>query len=315
MDRFFWISQQEIDALLETRGNDWRVYLALRHRADFTHGRFTHYSAKRITAASIGRDISLPAAAGVPALAMTRKDVSRALERLIKCGLIDDMSRENGFLRLRLPHVAASAAGQTQSQNRLPQVENEIASGLSRTEPATKPSTQGASGGNKGRLPHEESQDAPRASRTNAVKSAEIIALHGFAGNDSGDVNNKNKTLSNTPCVHEGGNHSPSAKKTYSPASRACDEKPENPETEKQVDRFRDLVIEEGEGIIQYPDTSISRKIYASWVRMNPRECDVREAVRSVLEHPEQRPTPTSIDIELRSQIKVSKSTKGRLAL
>lgn len=325
MDRFFCISQEEIDALLKTRGNDWRVYLELRQKADFITGWLTHHSAKKMTAASIGRKVSLPSTAGVPALEMTRKDVSRALERLIKCGLIDHLSRENRFLRLRLPHVARRVEEQTKSQNRLPPVESEIPSGLPQTGPATKPAIQGLSASSKERLPHNEPQDTPRASRTNAVKSAEIIALHGFAGNDAGGVNNKNKTISNTPLVNEGGNHSPSAGKTHSPALRAYDEKPEKTETGKPdtADRVRSIVAEVGKdrygnNLIRNLYSERSKVIFRGLAEFDER--DIREAVRKVISDNTLMKSPESIDAVLRPTQYAKKrpeplTRKGSLAL
>ena len=324
MERFFWMSQQEIDTLMKTRGEDWRVYLCLRKRANFETGWLDHYSAKKMTSASIGREISLPSSSGVPVLEMTRKDVSRSLVRLIGSGLIDGLSREKNFLRLRLPLIKANTKEEKASQSRLSQTEGEKRSRMSRVETAIILPVKGVADGTGAGVSQDDPQLALIVSHAETAESAQILAFQRIAGNEIDTVNNKNKNISKPP-ISEGENHSPSAGKTHTPALRACNQKPEKSRAEKPdaANRVRDIVATvgkdaNGHNLIRNLYTERSKIIFRGLAGFDER--DIREAVRNVLSNTNLPPSPESIDSVLRSKSGVHKRSetsrmKGWLAL
>lgn len=184
----FWISQTEINLLLASRNDDWRVYLTLRQHASFKTGRLDHYSAKKMTAASIARAISLPSSAGVPAMEMTRKDVSRSLARLVRCGLVSELTRERGFLRLRLPYAVVNTNKGAEGQNRMPQTDENRPPRVSHVETEQSVAAQDAAKRTETRLPPDTSANCPRQSQGETNKSSETVAVQAICGSESAPV-------------------------------------------------------------------------------------------------------------------------------
>ncbi len=307
----FWISLTESNLLMATRGEDWRVYLLLRQRASFKTGRLDHYSAKRMTAASIAREISLPASAGVPAMEMSRKDVSRSLARLVRCGLVSELTRERGFLRLRLPYAVVNTNKGAEGQNSMPQTDENRPPRVSHVETEQSVAAQDAAKRTETRLPPDASANCPRQSQGEIKKSSETVAVQAICGSESASVNSKNK-VNNKPPVFRGETPSPSALKPH--LDRSTSGLPENPE--EPADRYRSIVEEESKGIIMFTGSDMSRNIFRRWALIKAGERDIRDAVREVMTTASMRQTPNSVDEVLRSKmIAPPKSTKGSICL
>lgn len=307
----FWISQTEINLLLASRNDDWRVYLELRQHASFKTGRLDHYSAKKMTAASIARAISLPSSAGVPAMEMTRKDVSRSLERLVRCGLVSELTRERGFLRLQLPYAVVNTNKGAEGQNRMPQTDENRPPRVSHVETEQSVAAQDAAKRTETRLPPDASANCPRQSQGETNKSSETVAVQAICGSESAPVNSKNK-VNNKPPVFRGETPSPSALKPH--LDRSTSGLPENPE--EPADRYRSIVEEESKGIIMFTGSDMSRNIFRRWALIKAGERDIRDAVREVMTTASMRQTPNSVDEVLRSKmIAPPKSTKGSICL
>ena len=313
MEMHLWLSEREIDCLLQMHSNvDWRVYIKLRKRADFRSGRLTHPSALRMTHASIARQVSVQSSRGVKAFDVEGKEVSRSIERLVRVGLIDELDYEGGYLRLRLPLVKGDVDNEPESDGKLSQSADDTKPILSRPEATEKPAV---------RTNHveedfwEDDSDEEDGSRLSQQEEGEIaVSLENTASDAIPDscvnntVNSLNKNNNPPSIMKSGGQGSPSAKrsttKTNSPAKRAYGENPEKDKGEDEAARFCGIVRDEGKGGIRYLDTALSREIYASWKGLNVSESDLRNAVREVLSRPQNPPTPTSIDKELREQFK-----------
>jgi hypothetical protein len=134
---------------------------------------------------------------------------------------------------------------------------------------------------------------------------SETVVAQGFLAVEQSSFSTVNPKSTITPLKaqteNQGGKDPlPAASKNPIQTRSAATQLAENPEEKAQIDRYRDIVREEGSGIIRYLDTAISRGIYLSWAKLKADLRDVREAVRTVLKSAHLLQTPTSIDIVLR---------------
>jgi hypothetical protein len=317
MERGFFITQTELTALLRTRHpDDWRVYFALRQRADFRSGRLEHYSALKMTTGSIAAEISLPSSQGTEASSVNKWGVGRSLKRLEALGLIDELKRSGKYLRLRCPLIyqekqERKATNSPKSTGRSttmsdPWKEGEgltssgIAGHSNRTD-AIKPATTQANSNGKA---------ATVANPENAANEA----ASGLARGGGCSLSIKNKSTI-TPSAIQGGNGSPAAHQNQPAAfGGSAVEIEETPEA-----RYRRIVEDEGGGVIRFIDSKMSAQVFKGWAAIKAGERDVRDAVREVIYDASRKPTPHSVDDVLRIMLNPKKggidAYKGRLAL
>ena len=306
MKPYFSLSTEETALLKRTRGDECRLYIALRERADFKTGRLDHPSARHLTSASLARELSLPASQGMPALILERKDISRGIERLQTQGLVDEVERQGHAIRLRLPLVARSTCNAHPAQNKLSQREAEPAPRMSRF-PGDAASTenleewaasQSAAGNVTPRLSQPPAKSRARLPQTHSGHSVETPAGLGLSGFSDCALNTEIQKTS-TPITQPkaGKVIPPSAAKIkthHAPSALTA-------ENEK-CNRYRAILDEVGQGRIQWTNSKISCGYYAAWEAWKLSDADVRAAAIELLGQPERPQTPNSVDAILREK-------------
>lgn len=303
----YMFNSTELDSLMTVRNDcDWRVYMNLRKSADFKTGKLEHRSALQITTGKIAREISLPAANGSAPIVFERWDVLNSIERLIKAGLIDSFEKVGHYLRLRLPLLVQPSKDMAERSSRS-EVEKQPRSARSVTTPQTlvaeaSPTVE------KTRCAPSTVKNDPWSSPCEDEWPSETVVAQGFQGDEQAAFSTVNPKSTITPLKTQDENPRgettlPSASKTQIQTHTAASQLAENTEETAQINRYRDIVREEGGSIIRYLDTAISRGIYLSWAKLKADLRDVREAVRTVLKSAHLLQTPTSIDIVLRRAV------------
>lgn len=297
----------ELDSLMTVRNDcDWRVYMNLRKSADFKTGKLEHRSALQITTGKIAREISLPAANGSAPIVFERWDVLNSIERLIKAGLIDSFEKVGHYLRLRLPLLVQPSKDMAERSSRS-EVEKQPRSARSVTTPQTlvaeaSPTVE------KTRCAPSTVENDPWSSPDEDELHSESVVAQGFQANEQPAFSTVNPKSTITPLKTQDENPRgetplPSASKNQIQTHTAASQLAENTEETAQINRYRDIVREEGGSIIRYLDTAISRGIYLAWAKLKADVRDVREAVRTVLKSAHLLQTPGSIDIVLRRAV------------
>ncbi len=310
MDPIYGFDKYEMSALIgQARGEDCRLYLALRRRADFKTGTMAHPSTKNLSLSSLARLLSLPASPGVPALDLTHKDVRRGIQRLEALGLIDEIRHEGRSLKLRLPLVAKAAERLSGKVAEKPKrlSGNSHNQKQAKTHEESAPSRE-ASINLALRLSGTEAENRLRLSGNVSTQSTETIADAGFAGNRERALITKTKDI-NTPCTlsKTGKERSPSAPKIethHAPSALT--------ENLEKSDRFRAIIEEAGHKRLLWVDSQTSRRIYANWEAMGVSDADIRNAVVELLAHPERKPTPNGVDAIIRASRTPLPQTKPR---
>lgn len=287
--KYFSYTPHEHEALLQTRQLvDMRVYMCLKEKADFTTGRLEHPSVLKLTTASLAREISQPAKERAAAQIFTRLDVRHAIDRLEAIGLIDEIDRKEGYLRLRLPMVAANTAKPAPSQK-------QFAAQFATNKP---PKTVVAQGIEK----KEGGQFAAQFAAVNDGESAETIAAQGKAVDQKPPFSMCEPSVVNPPLSPQGeGDLMLSASETQNqpqPRSAASQlaEGVEKAKTETPETRYQAAIVEAGGGLIMYPNSKQSHDIYRRWGIRGVDIRDLREAVKAVIKSPTMKPTPNAVD-------------------
>ncbi len=312
MDPIYGLDKHEMSALIgQARGEDCRLYLALRRRADFKTGTMAHPSTKNLSLSSLARLLSLPASPGVPALALTHTDIRRGVQRLEALGLVDEIRHDGRALKLRLPLVANAAeklSGQVAEKARRLSG-NSQNQRQTETQEASAPS-QEASINSAATLSSAEAKNGLRLSGNTFTESAEALADTGITGNRGNCFITKTKDV-NTPCTQPkakaGNDTSPSAPKFkthHAPSALA--------KSLEKSDRFRAIMEEAGQKRLLWVDSLTSKRIYANWDAMGVSDADIRDAVVELLAHPERKPTPNGVDAIIRASRTPPPQTKPR---
>ena len=307
----YMFNSTELDSLMTVRNDcDWRVYMNLRKSADFKTGKLEHRTALQITTGKIAREISLPAANGSAPIVFERWDILNSIERLIKAGLIDSFEKVGHYLRLRLPLLIQPSKDTAERSSRS-EAEKQQRSSRSVTTPQTlvaeaSPTVE------KSRCAPSTVENDPWSSPCEDGWPSETVVAQGFQADEQPAFSTVNPKSTITPLKTQDENPRgetplPAASKnqpqkqlqTHTAATQLA----ENTEETAQINRYRDIVREEGGSIIRYLDTAISRGIYLSWAKLKADLRDVREAVRTVLKSAHLLQTPTSIDIVLRRAV------------
>lgn len=330
----YMFNSTELDSLMTVRNDcDWRVYMNLRKSADFKTGKLEHRSALQITTGKIAREISLPAANGSAPIIFERWDVLNSIERLIKAGLIDNFEKVGHYLRLRLPLLIQPSKDTAERSSRS-EAEKQQRSARSVTTPQSlvaeaSPTVE------KTRCAPSTVKNDPWSSPCEDEWPSETFVAQGFQGDEQPAFSTVNPKSTITPLkahdeIQGGKDPLPAASKTQNQPQKpiqthtAASQLAEKTEETAQINRYRDIVREEGGSIIRYLDTAISRGIYLSWAKLKADLRDVREAVRTVLKSAHLLQTPGSIDIVLRravaaaiksSEHKARGTGRGSLAL
>lgn len=303
----YMFNSTELDSLMTVRNDcDWRVYMNLRKSADFKTGKLEHRSALQITTGKIAREISLPAANGSAPIIFERWDVLNSIERLIKAGLIDSFEKVGHYLRLRLPLLIQHSKDTAERSSRS-EAEKQQRATRSMTTPQTlvaeaSPTVE------KTRCAPSSVENDPWSSPGEDECPSETVVAQGFQADERPAFSTVNPKSTITPLKTQDKNPRgetplPSASKNQIQIRSAASQLAENTEEAAQINRYRDIVREEGGSIIRYLDTAISRGIYLSWANLKADLRDVREAVRTVLKSAHLLQTPGSIDIVLRRAV------------
>lgn len=303
----YMFNSTELDSLMSVRNDcDWRVYMSLRKSADFKTGKLEHRSALQITTGKIAREISLPAANGSAPIIFERWDVLNSIERLIKAGLIDCFEKVGHYLRLRLP-LLIQASKDTAERCARSEAEKQPRSARMLKTHQTLVADASSMVEIK-RCARSEAENDPWSSLKESELPSGTVVTQRFQASEQTAFSTINPRSTITPPKTQDENPRgetplPSASKTQIQTRSAATQLAENPEESAQIDCYRDIVHEEGAGIIRYLDTAISRGIYLSWAKLKTDLRDVREAVRTVLKSAHLLQTPGSIDIVLRRAV------------
>lgn len=309
---FYTFSTNELNTLLMMKNDiDIRVYATLRKSTDFKTGKLEHRTALEITTGKIARLISVPASQGSAELKFERWDVMRSIERLIKAGLIDSFATVGNFLRLRLPLSIVPCITKKNSARKAD--ENTEKSARTLTTPQTLVA-EASTTVEKTKCASCQDENDPWSALDEDEWPSETVVAQGFQADVQPAFSTVNPKSTITPLKAQTENQGgkdllPAASKTQNQPQKqlqthtAATQLAENPEEKAQINRYRDIVREEGGSIIRYLDTAISRGIYLSWANLKADLRDVREAVRIVLKSAHLLQTPTSIDIVLRRAV------------
>lgn len=303
----YMFNSTELDSLMTVRNDcDWRVYMNLRKSADFKTGKLEHRSALQITTGKIAREISLPAANGSAPIIFERWDILNSIERLIKAGLIDSFEKVGYYLRLRLPLLIQpskdtaerSSRSEAEKQSRSARSVNTPQALVAEVSPTVE----------KTRCAPSTAENDPWSSPGEEEWPSETVVAQGFPADEQSAFSTVNPKSTIPPLKTQDENPRgetplPSASKTQIQTRSAASQLAENIEEKAQINRYRDIVREEGGSIIRYLDTAISRGIYLSWAKLKADLRDVRDAVRTVLKSAHLLQTPGSIDIVLRRAV------------
>jgi len=317
MEQFFGFTKQEFRAVRQLRDCEWRVYCCLREKADFKSGRLEHPTALKMTAASIARDISLPAQSGVSALVFSRKDVERSLSRLAELGFVDERAREGQFIRLRLPMVAASTAKSEPSQSRVTQknAQGDPRKSLRVTqdEIAETVVSQGIPQSDEARVTQDDGlgchKKSARVTQDKNPEIAETLDTSGFTDCKivpfSTVFSTKKSVL--PPFPPEGGEENllPSASEKPTPLAADGGSQEEAEKTKPEIRRLRKLVADAAKksgGFIQCLNSERSTAILAGWATTKFKDMDIEDACGRVIANPDMKPYVDSIDIVMRQR-------------
>lgn len=332
-ERFFLYTQREQNLLGQARNfADSRVYMHLKEKADFESGRLEHPSALRLTTGTIAREISLPAIQGAPALEFSIFAVIRSLERLEALGLIDEVDRSGRFLRLRLPLVAANTCESNTEQKKSASNSTENRAKSARKSASSKHSETVAAQGVQDTHIGKSARKSARNCTENGEKSASIendessetVAAQGISGGNVVSLNMKKQSVLNSlPQTPSGGEtQSPSATQTQTQTQprTPSDDGFQETEEEKAVNRIRDIVADEADGMIEFIGTKKSRGFYKRWHRLDISEDRIRRAVREVIATASMAAIVDSVDTVVRGVVLVPAAAKkdpnkGRLQL
>jgi hypothetical protein len=309
MKPYFSLSTEETALLKRTRGDECRLYIALRERADFKTGRLDHPSARHLTSASLARELSLPASQGMPALILERKDISRGIERLQTQGLVDEVERQGHAIRLRLPLVARSTCNAQPAQNKLSQREAEPAPKMSRFPGDAAPTenleewaaSQSAAEYETPRLSQPPAKPRARLPQTHSGHSVETPAGLGFSGFSDGALNTEKQILSTPITPPKAGKViPPSAAKTKTHhAPSALANEPEKTKPESAAAAAFEAIIA-GQRQILYPRSPTSRSLYLIWAEMAVSPEEVQAAIADAISDTRRPPTPNRVDAAIR---------------
>ncbi len=318
--RYFPYTQREQSMLKQVRNFvDLRVYMHIKEKADFESGRLEHPSALRLTASTIAREVSLPAMQGTPALKFSRFTVMRSLERLEALGLIDEVDRSGKFLRLRLPMVAAntceSDTEQKKSARKSTDNGEKSARKFARSENSEIVVGQGFQDTHIGKSARKSArnctENGEKSARTGNEESSETVVGQGFLGDNIVSLNMKKqsvlKSLPQTPSGEE--TQSPSATQTQTQPRTPSDDGLQETE-EKAVNRIRDIVADEADGMIDFIDTKKSRGFYKRWHLLGISEDRIRSAVREVIATASMAAIVDSVDTVVRGVVLVPAAAK-----
>lgn len=334
-ERFFRYTQREQDLIDEIRHLiDTRVYSHLKKKADFESGCLEHPSALRLTTGTIARAISLPAKERIAALTFTHKDVGQALKRLEALGLVDQLEPNGRYLRLRLPMVAVSTSERSQGQNQIVRSDaknrGQTVRQIVRSENGETLAAQGSAedGGVQivRQIVRSDAENGGQIVRSENDESSETVEAQGFAGSNVVPLKIEKQSIINSlPSLSpQGGEETPSSStpenqtQPHTPSDDGLQETKE----EKAVNRIRDIVADEADGMIDFVDTKKSRGFYKRWYLLNISEDRIRSAVREVIATASMAAIVDSVDTVVRGVVLVpvpaaakKDPNKGRLQL
>lgn len=316
-----WIfSHQEMNIIAtEASGDESQLYMILRMHADFKTGRTSHYSAKKLSFSFLARSMSRDSRQGYKEKIFTHVEIRRFLNRLVAIGLVTDVEHDGRILSVRLPLVEKGY--KERASGKAPQSEPRMDEGRpgsrqgGNTDIAGVPAIEDKKA--IGMPSGPSCTEGGMSSGEKTKRSSKSLVLQGFQPNTDRSLSNKSKTSVNTPPNPPTGGEgrtSPPATENQTPKTRhdpaGLIQKTERPGTDSSGSGFLELVEREGEGLIRYHASEISRKIYRSWERCKFDSRDVCEAIRKVLSTQWMLPTPNSIDAVLRNAAESLKTPK-----
>ncbi len=327
---YYSFSAQEMGIILSgASGDEGLLYMALKKFADFKTGLMKHHITKRLNFSFLADMLSRDSRQGCEAKVFTHVEIRRLLTRLVALGLVDDMERDGRTLSLRLPLVGGEYGNGKDAAGRLSGKTTEEKPKLTGSHPEMKgtgnPVTARVSAaiGNDGKVRLSGPPDNPDE-RLSGEKTGELsgtLAGQGVATSPARSFSTSTKPSVQPPLLREGKTSPPAVEnqtpKTHHDPSGLI-RKTEIPETDSSGNGFMELVEREGEGLIRFHASEISRKIYRSWERCKFDRRDVGEAIRKVLGTQWLSPTPNSIDAVLREAFrpqKVAPKRNGSLCL
>jgi len=329
--RYFPYTQREQNMLKQVRNFvDLRVYMHIKEKADFESGRLEHPSALRLTTGTIAREISLPAIQGAPALEFSIFAVIRSLERLEALGLIDEVDRSGRFLRLRLPMAAANTCESNTEQKKSASNSTENRAKSARKSASYKRSetvaAQGVQDTHTGKSARKSASNCTENGEKSASiendESSETVVGQGFSGDNIVSLNMKKQSVLNSLPQTPSGEETPSPSATQNQPHTPSDDGLQETKEEKAVNRIRDIVADEADGMIDFVDTKKSRGFYKRWYLLNISEDRIRSAVREVIATASMAAIVDSVDTVVRGVVLVpvpaaakKDPNKGRLQL
>ncbi len=321
---YYSFSAQEFGIILSgASGDEGLLYIALKKFADFKTGLMKHHVAKRLNFSFLANMLSRDSRQGCEARVFTHVEIRRLLNRLVTLGLVDEMEHDGRTLSLRLPlvrgeygkgkSVATMLSGKTAAEK--PKSSGSCSDGSKPKNPATARVSEVMGNDGKERLSGPPDNPDERLSGDKDVKLSGSLAGQGFATDHAGSFSTNTKTSVQPPLQREG-KTSPSAGENQTPKPRhdpsGLIQKTERPEADSSGNGFLELIEREGEGLIRFHASEISRKIYRSWERCKFDSRDVGEAIRKVLGTQWMSPTPNSIDAVLRETFRPQKAVSKR---